>query len=134
MLVCTVWVALPWLLTSGEEEAFLTPPWVDTEAPRATPLVRDEKEEEAEAAEGTNVLPQGLRDPVEQCCRQTSINSEAQSETRSAEPMCLRWDDRHSSGTPIRKPQKRLQIGLGREEIRAAVDARTLRAFKSDAV
>lgn len=66
------------------KEAFLAPslsigagdvPWVDMEAPRATPLVRDEKKEEAEAAEGTNVSPQRLRDPVEQCCRQTSLNS-----------------------------------------------------------
>ena len=90
--------------------------------------------EESSSSEGKVVPPQRLRDSIERRCHEPSFYPAAQSETRSAETVCVCWDDRNSSRPSIRKSQKRLQIRLGCQEIRRATHAGALRTFESDAV
>jgi hypothetical protein len=63
--------------------------------PRISISMGVEKEPETLAG-GTNVSPQRLRDPVGECCRQTSLDLAAQSKTRFIETLCLRWNERYS--------------------------------------
>src|SRR5262245_38423078 len=90
--------------------------------------------EETRASEGTGLPPQRLCGPAQRRCDEASFYLAAQSETRSAETVCVCWDDRNSGRPPIRKSQERLQVSLGREEIWRAIDAGALRASKPDAV
>ena len=89
---------------------------------------------ETSASEGQRLSPQRLCGSAERRCRKASFYFAPQSETRSAEALRIRWDDRNSGRSPIRKSQERLQIGLGRQEIWRATDAGALRTFEPDAI
>ena len=90
--------------------------------------------EETSASEGRRLSPQRLCGSVERRCRKTSFYFAAQSETRSAEAVCVCGDDWNSGRSSIRKSQKRLQIGLGCQEIWGAPHAEALRTFEPHAV
>jgi len=89
---------------------------------------------ESSASEGRGLSPQCLCGPAPRRCYEASFYPSAQSKTRSAEAVRVCWHDRNSGGSPIRKSQKRLQVSLGRQEVRRATDAGAIRTFEPDAV
>src|SRR6516225_5122261 len=100
---------------------------------RAFVIVRIETEE-TRASKARRLSPQCLRGSPEEYCREAFFYFTAQSKARSGEAVRVRWDDRNSGRSSIRKPQKRLQISLGSQEIWCETDARALRASEPHAV
>ena len=89
---------------------------------------------EINASEERGLSSQCLCGSPQRCCRKASVYFAAQSETRSAEALRLCRDDGNSRRPSIRKSQERLQICLGRSQIRRATYARALRTSEPDAI